>query len=279
MATDRIHIFGRNSDEIMGFVDRVVDFMGDHLGDPILLIADENLDIVDEDTKHRTVSGSHLVEIIRARLLPEQERCLFSLIRSANDSASDIAIYNSRAHGFLPKGKQVSDNIVLLRVGISNHFPFKHSYKTAPIKKSSVLETLAPLWFARYPLSNKINDDEAEAASRPRSDSFSSLESSTSLREAIASAPVDILSVVNEIDKLFPENKVSEDTWDLIREKLHVLKGDLLTMKVGSKVLALVGTIDSFRDSHLDLTHHNNWQVLREQIISLASQYDGGSDR
>ena len=134
------------------------------------------------------------------------------------------------------------------------------------------------MWFARYPLSNKIDDDETEA-SRLRSDSFSSLESSASLREAVASAPVDILSVVSEIDKLFEDNKVSEDTWDLIREKLHALKGDLLTMKVGSKVLVVVGTIDSFRDNHLDHNHYDNWQVLREQIKSLVSQYDNGSDR
>lgn len=125
VASDRIHIFGRSSDEIMGFVDHVVDFMGGHMGDPILLIADENLDIVDEATKHRTISGSHLVEIIRSRLLPEQERCLFSLIRSANDSASDIAIYKSRAHGFLPKGKQVYDNVVSPRFDISNIFSMK----------------------------------------------------------------------------------------------------------------------------------------------------------
>jgi len=78
--------------------------MGENMGDHILLIADENLDIVDEAAKRKTISGSHLVENIRHRLLPEQERRLFSLIRSANDSASDIAIYKSRAHGFLPKG-------------------------------------------------------------------------------------------------------------------------------------------------------------------------------
>lgn len=90
----------------MGFVDYVVDFMDKHMGDHILLIADENLDIVDEATKHKTISGSHLVEAIRARILSEQERFLLSLIRSANDSASDIAIYKSRAHGFLPKGKR-----------------------------------------------------------------------------------------------------------------------------------------------------------------------------
>ena len=120
LPKDRIKVFGKEKNEIMSFVDYVVNFMDEHMGDYILLIADENLDINDEAAKHVTISGSQLVENIRLRLLPEQE--LVALIRSANDSISDVAIYNSRAHGFLPK---------------------------APIKKGNVLETLAPLWLAR----------------------------------------------------------------------------------------------------------------------------------
>ena len=119
---DRIKVFGKDKNEIMSFVDYVVNFMDEHMGHYILLIADENLDINDEAAKHVTISGSQLVENIRLRLLPEQEKRLVALIRSANDSISDVAIYNSRAHGFLPK---------------------------APIKKGNVLETLAPLWLAR----------------------------------------------------------------------------------------------------------------------------------
>ena len=63
---------------------------------------DENLDIVDESiNKHDTISGSQCVENIRRRLTPEIERRMFALIRSANDSSSDIAIY-SKSLCFIP---------------------------------------------------------------------------------------------------------------------------------------------------------------------------------
>lgn len=243
ISNDKVHIFGRNSEEITSFVNFVVDFMGEHPGEHILLIADENLDIVDEAAKHTTISGSLLVENIRLRLLPEQERLLLSLVRSANDSASDIAVYKARAHGFLAK---------------------------APIKKGSVLEVLAPLWFSRYPPQEKRIDEDDSVNSRRRSDSFSSLESSMSLNEAIASTPLDIISIVNELDKLFAMESVG-DHWELIREKLHALKGDLLTMQVGSKVIATVGTINSFRANHSHEMLIERWQVLRDQIMSLVS--------
>ena len=98
---DRIKVFGKSSEEVLTFVDFVVNFMDENMGDPVLLIADENLDITDEASKHVTISGSQLVETIRKRLLQEQEKQLVALIRSANDSSSDVAIYNARAHGFL----------------------------------------------------------------------------------------------------------------------------------------------------------------------------------
>jgi len=61
----------------------------------LLYLVDENLDIVDESTnKHDTISGSQCVENIRRRLAPGIERRMFALIRSANDSSSDIAIYS-----------------------------------------------------------------------------------------------------------------------------------------------------------------------------------------
>lgn len=126
------------------------------------------------------------------------------------------------------------------------------------------------MWFARYPPTTTREDEETEVSQRRRSDSFSSLESSLSLREAVASTPVDILLVVGEIDKLFAQP--TDDTVFLVREKLHALKGDLLTMKVGSKVMAVVGAIDLFRDNFSDDKLLESWQVLREQITSLASQ-------
>lgn len=123
---DRIHIMGGTAEEIKGFCDWAITFVDEHPDDFVLMIVDENLDVQEEElrTKQLTVSGSGAVAEMRKRLLPDQERRVLSLIRSANDSASDVAIYNSRAHGYLPK---------------------------APFKKELVLEVLAPLWLARFP--------------------------------------------------------------------------------------------------------------------------------
>lgn len=229
---DRIKVFGQTADEIMGFVEYVVQFMDTHMGDHVLLIADENLDVMDEASRHVTISGSQLVENIRQSLLPEQEMKLVALIRSANDSSSDVAIYRSRAHGFLPK---------------------------APIKKGNVLETLAPLWLARYPQQN-IEDDDSDSFD---SQSLQSIESS--VNEFIGSTPIEISQTLKEIDALFSKGSPVE-SWDIIWEKLHVFKGDLLTLQVGSKVISAVGMINSFRDLNTNEELAERWNLLREHI-------------
>jgi hypothetical protein len=232
----------------MGFVDFVVNFMDENMGDHVLLIADENLDVTDEASKHKTISGSQLVENIRLRLLPEQEQFLVALIRSANDSSSDVAIYNARAHGFLPK---------------------------APIKRANILETLAPLWMARYP--QEVGDDDdsfpSRMSRRSRADSFSSLESSASLNDAVATTPIEIIQMVKEISDLFSKGRIMEDRVlrQNIWEKLHALKGDLLTLQVGSKVITAVGMINSFRDAQSNEDLSERWGLLQEQILSFAS--------
>ena len=250
IPSDRVHVFGKDADEIMGFVDFVVNFMDENMGDHVLLIADENLDVMDEASKHKTISGSQLVENIRLRLLPEQEKLLVALIRSANDSSSDVAIYNARAHGFLPK---------------------------APIKKSNILETLAPMWMARYPQEVGDEDDSMSLPSRmsqkSRADSFSSLESSASLNDAVATTPIEIIQMVNVISDLFSKGRILEDQVlrQHIWEKLHALKGDLLTLQVGSKIITAVGMINSFHDAQSNEDLIGRWNLLREQILSLAS--------
>ena len=252
---DRIKVFGKDAEEITGFVDYVVNFMDQNMGDHVLLIADENLDVLDEASKHITISGSQLVENIRLRLLPEQEKKLVALIRSANDSSSDVAIYNSRAHGFLPK---------------------------APIKKGNVLEALAPLWIARYPQAASDGHDDESESRRLRADSFSSesLGSFTSLNDFIVTTPIEILQTVKVIDSLFSQGSAAEN-WDLIWEKLHVLKGDLQTLQVGSKVISAVGMINSFRElrsSDEDLK--KRWDLLREHISHWLNynSYSSSSD-
>ena len=235
LPKDRIKVFGQNADEINGFVDYVINFMDEKTGDHVLLIADENLDVVDEASKHVTISGSQLVENIRQGLLPEQEKLLVALIRSANDSSSDVAIYNSRAHGFLPK---------------------------APIKKGNVLETLAPLWIARYPEPTSVVDEDLTEASFE--ESVSDLES---ISDLLVSSLNEIIHSVKEIDALFSKGSVVEN-WDKIWELLHVLKGDLLTLDVGSNVISAVGMINSFRGLHSSEELAERWGLLRDIISS-----------
>ena len=118
---DRIQILGGSAEEINTFCEFATKFVDEHPDDLILMIVDENLDIQEEivGKKHASVSGSAAVAEMRRRLLPDQERRVLALIRSANDSARDVSIYNSRAHGYLPK---------------------------SPVKKNQVLGILAPLW-------------------------------------------------------------------------------------------------------------------------------------
>jgi len=130
---------------------------------------DENLDVVDESSNPSTISGSLCVQNIRERLSEEAERRIFALIRSANDSSSDIAMYNTRAHGFLPK---------------------------APIKRDKINEVLAPLWRKRFPLTEfgetiEINFRNNEPLSQSGD---------------IACNPNDIAQKVIDIDSLFGKN-------------------------------------------------------------------------
>ena len=102
----------------------------------VLMIVDENLDVVDGSGNSLSVSGSQCVENIRKKLPLELEKRMFALVRSANDSTTDVAIYNQRAHGFLPK---------------------------APIRREKVYETLAPLWMKRFPPSEFVDSGVFDA--------------------------------------------------------------------------------------------------------------------
>ena len=65
------------------------------------MIVDENLDTTDETSNESIfVSGSECVDKIRKRLAPELENRILALVRSANDSTTDISLYKKRAVRF-----------------------------------------------------------------------------------------------------------------------------------------------------------------------------------
>lgn len=103
-------ILGYNAEEISNFVQFVVDFVKSHPADLFFIIADENLD-VGSSSQYGIISGSKCIEKIRRALQPDEEKRVLALVRSANDSLRDIALYSSRAHGYLPKVSPCAMNV------------------------------------------------------------------------------------------------------------------------------------------------------------------------
>lgn len=145
------------------------------------------------------------MENIRARLPSHLERRLFALIRSANDSTTDISMFNARAHGFLPK---------------------------APIRKEKVAQTLAGPWLKRFPLSQFPDSVDFDNQS----------ESTSSSAEEFVCSSEDLAQKLDQIDALFVQSHA--ENWNMIIDQLHQLKGDLLTTDSGASIISILGMIN-----------------------------------
>lgn len=232
---DHCTMIGDGRDEVLGFEDFCIQFMENHQSDFVFIIVDENLDVTTHDAKLETISGSVCVENIRKRLPVHLEKRMLALVRSANDSSSDVALYNTRAHGFLPK---------------------------APIKKGGVLEVLAPKWLNRFPPS------EFEYAS----------DESTHLGKVVghsdvASSPLDIESKMIEIDQFF-NNVESDSAIHQIKDSMHKLKGDLLTLNSSVGVTPMIGLINLILVAQSYETIAEKWLALRNQVKEALSSLE-----
>jgi hypothetical protein len=72
----------------------------------IFVLVDENLDFCECDGEPVVLSGSLIMMDFLSTLSREEESQLFVLVRSANDSTDDVALYAIRCHGFFPKVRQ-----------------------------------------------------------------------------------------------------------------------------------------------------------------------------
>jgi hypothetical protein len=242
---DRCIVQGQNMQEIEGFDDFVVDHIEQYPDDYFVLIADENLDVVDDSlTTHVTISGSMCIENIRHRLRPDQERRMLALVRSANDSSRDIAIYNSRAHGFLPK---------------------------APIQKQRVLEMLAPAWEKRFPPGGWADEDAHVTSSVPTLVD----DTGTDSEEDDLELQINMAELRAEVEELDAICSADDDTlaekWPLIWERLHALKGDLKSLPDNGRAAAAVETISSLRGSALPINFRGRWIAIHALVKSICS--------
>ncbi len=235
IPAERSHIKGATTKEIKEFDTWAVNFIDEHSDDYFLMIIDENLDVQEEDdaTSQITISGSLAISKMRKRLQPDQERRVLALIRSANDSASDVAIYNSRAHGFLPK---------------------------APIKKDSLREVLVPMWLTRFPAHKTSHKSSGKRAAN--------LEMGAETFVTIT----DIMPCINDIDALasLPQHELVE-RWNILWEKLHALKGDLLIMPAQARIGNAVNMISSLRGPLPPDNLNETWQSLRSSLLMVET--------
>ncbi|KAG7336802.1 hypothetical protein IV203_032363 [Nitzschia inconspicua] len=125
VKTENSHILGESPSEVMGLKALVLGLLQDNPDSKMLILIDENLDYYKSNTVDESValSGSIIMQDILRALSPEQERRILALVRSANDSTTDVQMYIERTHGFFPK---------------------------APMLKDRVREIICPLWAGKF---------------------------------------------------------------------------------------------------------------------------------
>eukprot|EP00571_Detonula_confervacea_P014780 CAMPEP_0172301060 /NCGR_PEP_ID=MMETSP1058-20130122/3025_1 /TAXON_ID=83371 /ORGANISM="Detonula confervacea, Strain CCMP 353" /LENGTH=1228 /DNA_ID=CAMNT_0013011053 /DNA_START=186 /DNA_END=3872 /DNA_ORIENTATION=+ len=233
-------ILGQNAEEISGFVDFVVNLVNRHPGDRFFLIADENLEMDDAASNHETISGSECIKQIRNALDPEQEMQMLALVRSANDSPPDLALYKSRAHGYMPK---------------------------VPLRGISVRETVSPLWRDRFPRKegeNQGDDNNSEGA-------MSRINSIENLRDLTLITPVEVMAKLEQIDSLCVRSRdnSSHDRWPVLWDKLHQLKGDLQSVNVEGKFSSTINTIEALKGDTYPPDFMSTWLRIRSDVLSF----------
>ncbi|GAX16654.1 hypothetical protein FisN_23Lh217 [Fistulifera solaris] len=223
-------VLGANANEVYSFVDTVIKLVSENPDDKFLLIADENLDIEFDGQRNATVSGSLCVEQIIGKLDTDSEKRLLALIRSANDSLSDLNLYRNRSHGVLMK---------------------------EPIKSGGVLGIIKPFWNDRFSL--KEVTEAPESATDQGIDAFQLQgPSEEDLRESFR--VIRALSSVENNEKL-------RRRWHPLRDRLHALKGDLMSMMAKDKLADVMKLIDEFLASSVfPESFLSDWEAV-EQIV------------
>jgi len=236
-------ILGQNSDEISTFVEFVVDFVQRHPNDLFFIIADENLELSDDMASHGTIFGSECIKRIRNTLQPDQEKRMLALVRSANDSQQDLEIYNTRAHGYMPK---------------------------VPLQVMSVREMVAPLWTKRFPLVKA--DVEPNKGSDSEDDDITRIPSIENLRDLTLISPAELLSELEQIDSFcINSSERFDERWPALWDKLHQLKGDLKTVNVDDRFTRTIQAIESMRGGLTSAEFMSKWLVIRTDVIAFDS--------
>ena len=123
-------------------------------------------------------------------------------------------------------------------------------------------ETLGPMWLKRFPPSEFGEQMNVTPSSN---------EATLSSTGDIACTPYDVESLLNTIESLFQKD-VHVNEHRLIKDKMHELKGDLLTMNSNIPVHSLVGQINQVLVTQSPDTLLERWSSLRDNTKEVLSQ-------
>ena len=147
IMSDRIRVIGKTLDELNCLEGIIMNILEEDADNRILMLVDENLDYLDDEANRIIRSGSKTIQSLFQKLPRTYEARILCMVRSANDSAKDVAIYTERTHGFFPK---------------------------TATKKEDAMELLEPIWVKRFAnSSDSSSNSNAFLSSETEHDSIS----------------------------------------------------------------------------------------------------------
>lgn len=211
----KVIVLGEKKADIEGLHRLLLQLLSKDNTSKVFVLMDENLDY-DCDGVTKRFSGSLYSEQALKRLGKDHLARLLVLMRSANDSDSDIALYKQRVHGFFPK---------------------------ASTSKERVRELLAPMWYKRFP--NALEQDAQTAETAFSDDDDEQEKGSTSSSGDIVISGEEILASMRKVDDVIEKDPPEE--WDVIWSKLHAFRGDLMAVQENETLQLCVDMITEFR--------------------------------
>lgn len=212
-----------------------------------IVIVDENLELGEElSIRHETLSGSKCIQQIRKALDPHEEARLLTLVRSANDSQNDLALYLSRAHGYIPK---------------------------VPLRVLGVKATVYSLWKKRFP--DNIEEHAAQRATDDECRGLTRISTLENLRDLTLISSAELMEELEQIDAICIRDQAElnmNDRWHGLWDKLHQLKGDLKSANVDERYSEVIQDIETMRGDSAPVDFFEKWLHIRSKVITYGKE-------
>jgi HPt (histidine-containing phosphotransfer) domain-containing protein len=131
---------------------------------------------------------------------------------------------------------------------------------------------LAPLWETRFSVIENLRLDWETRSWSSENDSFGGL-SDSDLMQDESDGYVDLIQGhVQALDELIKNEDSVDSRWHEIREKLHILKGDLSSLNLPSaETNPIIEQISGTRVKNAPVDFASKWQEMRQLVLRLSA--------